>query len=551
MKYTESEILRRAGFSLENGVLSDEIGGSGPDAPGAFPGTLSLTPDEIRESDGLPQAISRKCAAVIRETFQDLDIYAFPPDTLQKWEYILPHFRPHMDEYLSSLFLRSCLPDEMRRLKLGETFLTSRDNDPDAKALWPRAATLGIGATVNGGAVPLLLFDEHESYGEERENSSLVILMKRYLLGKQQPPFPFYQMLNEVNYIDMYGGGHSKNLANYVKHLNAFPAENFGGDASAPTWKAAIVDACLTAFYLGLREPSPDFRNRAKWEPFLRRSFADYLKRSPMKEEPQFAVAAKKIKRYLTTSFLRAQSNGELKLTTTDKDGNRVVKGRETGHETDLNLLVPYLPYLCWRYWGGVLGQFVLCFLWESRVYQEMSFARAFDALCNAIPKDCPDTDADGLQTPVGPVRIASCELKNPDGVPLRVFDLTSKGGIAPGPLNRFMRTRNAGFGMTIFRDPAVRSTVLTKGEGVDMGLWERICAALVELEGASDAEETPGAWHVTRHPNGIAGFLLNGNAAHRYAPQTSITAQSLARIADQCAAQSSERIADQSAEAS
>ena len=80
------------------------------------------------------------------------------------------------------------------------------------------------------------------------------------------------------------------------------------------------------------------------------------------------------------------------------------------------------------------------------------------------------------------------------------------------------------------------------------MGLWERICGALVELEGASDAEESPGAWHVTRHPNGIAGFLLNGNAAHRYAPQTSITAQSLARIADQCAAQSPERTAEQSA---
>ena len=159
-------ILNRAGFSLEDGTLSDRAGNPAPDTrlgPKAAPDTrkvlnvpnarkslISLTPDDIRDSGGLPQAISRKAAAVIRESFQGLDIRQFPPDTLDEWEYILSHFRPHMDEYLSSLFLRACLPDDMRRLRLGETFLTSRDDDPQAKALWPHAAVLGIGGTVNG-----------------------------------------------------------------------------------------------------------------------------------------------------------------------------------------------------------------------------------------------------------------------------------------------------------------------------------------------------------------------------------------------------------------
>ncbi|MBR3569873.1 MAG: hypothetical protein IKN96_03590 [Oscillibacter sp.] len=530
--YQEAEILSRAGFALDNGILSDRTGGESLDAPQK----IALPPDGVREN-GLPREISRQAAAVVRDSFRGLQIREFPPETLERWQYILPHFRPHMDEYLSSLFLRACLPDGMsRRLQLGETFLTSRDDDPQAKALWPRAAVLGIGATVNGGAAPLLLFDEHESYGAERENSSLVILMKRYLLGKQRPPFPFYQMLNEVNYIDMYGGGHSKNLATYVKYLNALPPEYFGGDEYAPAWKSAMVDAFLTAFYLGLREPSQDFKDRAKWEPALRSSLSDYAERTALKDDPEFPAAKKKITRYLTTIFARSQAQGELKITMTDKSGARVVKGRDTGHETDLNLLVPYLPYLCFKAWGRNVSQLLLFFLWESRFHQEMTFSRTFAALCAAIPKDC----ASGtIETPVGTVTIATCERPvDKDGTPFKVYDLASGGGIAPGPLNRYLRTRNAGFGLTIFRDASIHSTVITRGEAVDAGLWERVCEALVAREGATeDMSGAGGAWHMTRNPNGgIAAFLLNGNPTHRYAPATAITAQSLAELAEECA---------------
>ena len=529
-----SDVPGRAGFSLDNGILSDRAAGDPRDAFRKAQGVLTPDPGDIRER-GLPNAVSHQAAAFVRDTFQGLEIRQFPPETLERWEYILPHFRPHMDEYLSSLFLRACLPDEMSRLKFGETFLTSRDDDPQAKALWPRAAVLGIGGTVNGGAAPLLLFDEHESYGAERESSSLVILMKRCLLGKQRPPYPFYQMLNEVNYIDMYGGGHSKNLATYVKYLNALPAEYFGGEADAPAWKAAIVDACLTAFYMGLREASPNFADRARWEPALRRSLSDYMSRTALKDEPGFDAAAKKITRYLTTIFARSQAAGELKITMTDKSGARVVKGRETGHETELNLLVPYLPYLCFRAWGWDLSQLVLFFLWEGRFRQEMSFAGAFQTLCASIPKKC--ADADALETPVGTLDIVSCGLTDKNGTPLKIYDFTSKGGIAPGPLNRYMRTHNAGFGLTIFRDASIHSTVLTRGEAVDMGLWERVCEALIEKEGASDdASGQEGAWHVTRNPNGIASFLLNGNPTHRYVPCTAITAKSLAQIVEECA---------------
>ena len=545
-------ILNRAGFSLEDGTLSDRAGNPAPDTrlgPKAAPDTrkvlnvpnarkslISLTPDDIRDSGGLPQAISRKAAAVIRESFQGLDIRQFPPDTLDEWEYILSHFRPHMDEYLSSLFLRACLPDDMRRLRLGETFLTSRDDDPQAKALWPHAAVLGIGGTVNGGATPLLLFDEHESYGAERENSSLVILMKRSLLGKQRPPYPFYQMLNEVNYIDMYGGGHAKNLATYVKYLNTLPSEYFGGEASAPVWKAAIVDACLTAFYMALREPSLNFRERARWEPSLRRSLSDYTRRTTLRDEPGFEVTSRKITRFLTVFFPRSLENGELKVTMTDKSGNRVVKGRETGHETDLNLLVPYLPYLCERTWGATVARLVLYYLWESRFYQEMLFSRSFNELCAAIPKKC--AEADALETPLGVMNVVSCDVTNADGKPLKIYELSAKSGMTPGPLNRYLRTHNAAFGLTLFRDTSIHSTVLTRGEGVDMALWERICETLVAREGASDdVSGQEGVWHVTRNPNGIAGFLLNGNPTHRYVPATAMTARTLAEIVNACAA--------------
>ena len=545
-------MLNRVGFSFDNGLLSDSAASQSPapqmtpdkrPAPQMTPdkrpapqAPLALTPDDIRESGGLPQAISRKAAAVLRDSFRGLDIHSFPPETLEQWEYILSHFRPHMDEYLSSLFLRACLPDEMSRLQLGETFLTSRDNDPQAKSLWPHAAVLGIGGTVNGGAMPLLLFDEHESYGAERENSSLVILMKRYLLGKQRPPFPFYQMLNEVNYIDMYGGGHAKNLATYVKYLNALPPEYFGGESGAPAWKTAVVDACLTAFYLALREPSLNFRARSRWEPALRRSLSDYTRRTALKDEPGFEATSRKITRFLTVYFPRSLENGELKITMTDKSGNRVVKGRETGHETDLNLLVPYLPYLCERAWGANVARLVMYYLWESRFYQETLFSRSFEQLCAAIPKKC--AEADALETPLGVMNIVSCKTTNADGKPLKIYELSAHSGMTPGPLNRYLRTHNAAFGLTLFRDTSIHSTVLTRGEGVDMALWERICDALVAREGASDdASGQEGVWHVTRNPNGIAGFLLNGNPTHRYVPATSMTARTLAEITDECAA--------------
>ena len=87
--FSVSDVLKRAGFSLDNGTLSDSAGGEASDAFRKTQDALSVTPGDIRESGGLPQAISRKAAAVVRESFQGLDIHAFPPDVLGRWEYIL------------------------------------------------------------------------------------------------------------------------------------------------------------------------------------------------------------------------------------------------------------------------------------------------------------------------------------------------------------------------------------------------------------------------------------------------------------------------------
>ena len=505
-------------------------------------GKIEMSKDYVMESGGLLSALSRKSAEILRKGLSSLRVQTYSDDTLSKLSRVLVHTQPHIDEYISSWFFRSCLPDEKYDISKGEVALFSQDNDETAKTEWSNAAVLGVGNVVNGGAQALLQFDEHGmNSADEQHSNSLAMLLKRTMLGSQRPPYPLYQLLNEVDVIDAFGGGHAKNLATYVKYLNNIPI--FLIDKSSTEhnhrspyfldneWKSAIVDACLAALFLALSENCVDFTDEKIWLPALKVSLADYSARTALQTEASFKETRGRLYSYLTNLFIRSKTKGDLVFHVMNEEGVMIPKITKDGKKTSLLMLMPYMPYLCYKYWGGVLGQFLLLPFWECRFYKDISFINTWKTLNSEITSL--DEDIINMQTSVGEFSLLHCKPSdNDDNTPWIIDFFPTPRTISPGPINRFLKIKNKGIGYTIFRDPHTDTIVLSKGEGSRQLEWRLICDKLLELEGsANDVGVECGCWHVTKNPFSIASFLLNGNPTHRYVPKSKITAQSLADI--------------------
>ena len=227
------------------------------DSSGNNRGIIYLSDEYMVQSGGLFRAISRKSTELLRRDLKNFNIKQFSPDCCKKWKYILMHCQPHVDEYLSSFFLRACLPASMDKFMVGETILFSKDHDIEAQRIWPEAAVLGVGNTINGGANALLLFDEHAVNQDSAEEGSLIMLMKHYLLGSQRLPKPFYDMVREINYIDQYGTSHPKSLAVYTKYIQAARLPTANLEEMPPEWKCALMDAVFAAYYYAIRNETP------------------------------------------------------------------------------------------------------------------------------------------------------------------------------------------------------------------------------------------------------------------------------------------------------
>ena len=495
-----------------------------------YPGQIRLSEKYIAESGGLFKAVSRKSAQILRNDIQHLSTRDLASEYRDQWQYILMHMQPHLDEYLASLMLRSCLPDDMYALTLGETALYSRYDDPQAKLIWPHAALLGVGNTVNGGAQAMLVFDEHELAGDQKTHPSLVMLMKRYLFGSRQVSPALYDMLREVNYIDQYGDVNPKSLSTYTKHLQTVPLPSAGGAYLTPEWKCAILDACLIVFYLALRSSDVRYRSRMSWEPFIQLSLEDFKARTPLREEKDFDKFYRKMKNYLIDQFAYRTSCGELKYNIPSP--NHPNKSTEA----ELTMLVPYLPKLCFQYWGGILSQILLFPLWECRLFREILTTRCYRDLCKNIPSNTTESFSKKIET--GTITVVCCKPQAGNESPIRIFDFAAdKEACFPSPLNQYIKCNANGLGFGIFRNSQYKSIVLTKGSGIKPQLWKRVCDRLIAEEGQSDDPQSCGAWHITQNSLGIAPFLLNGNATHRYTVISKITAVSLARIVETCQA--------------
>lgn len=513
-------LMRSAGYFSPSGNLTM------PEALLQYRGVTSLDNEYVKQSGGLLRAISRKSVDFLRNDLIGLTVRTFSPEYRKRWKYILMHYHPHLDEYLASFLLRACLPDDMHNIIVDETILYSRDDDAEAKRIWPEAAVLGVGNLVNGGAEPLLLFDEHELEQEQKNQSSLVMLMKRYLLDNQRPPSAFYQILREVNFIDQYGSPHPKSLAVYAKYIQSTPLPTASNAEMSPEWKCSLMDAGLAAFYCAIGNENSQFEKRSRWEPALQLSLNDFAERTALRSAPEFGASFQKIKNYLTKGFSYQAAQGGLVYHIPN------VRNPEKTSPAVASLLIPYLPNILFYLWGGALGQILLFPLWESRIMQDILFTRSANTLKTVV--SVKKEEIVEKTTDIGKVDIRYTKKLRIEEEPVIVIDLTPAQGLSSAaPVNNFVKTHAGGIGFSIFRSPVTGSIVITRGEKIPNELWERVCDKLIELEGLSDRADCCGAWHVTRNTNGIAPFILNGNPTHRYVPRSSISAHSLVDLLD------------------
>ena len=502
-------------------------------SPGSFGnnrGVIFLSDEYIVQSGGLLRAISRKSTELLRRDLSNLNVKRFSSECCMKWKYILMHCQPHLDEYLSSFFLRACLPGSMDKLIVDETTLFSKDNDTEAQRIWPEAAVLGVGNTVNGGAKPLLLFDEHEANQDSAEEGSLIMLMKHFLLGSQRLPKPFYDMVREVNYIDQYGTSHPKSLAVYAKYIQATRLPTANLEEMNAEWKCAIMDAAFAAYYYSMRNEYL-YQKKAMWEPVLTRSLEHFRETTKIRYEPEFQASFKKISNNLTKGFSYHASRGSLYYSIPNvKDPSKT--SQETYH-----LLVPYLPNILFHLWGDCLGQLLVYPLWECRILHDIMFTRTYSFLEKNVSYGMAET-AD-WNTDIGTISIEYTKKYMVHDKPIMVIDFEPNNqSNTLSAVNNFIKRNAEGVGISIVRNASIGSIIITKGEKIPGELWEHICEQLVKEEGNSDDIGNNGAWHITRNPSGLAPFILNGNPTHRYVRKSKVTVHDLVALIDSISSQ-------------
>jgi hypothetical protein len=174
---------------------------------------IDITSAFIRDSGGLLQALIYKSAEYNESIIgrQNIKGLGGKERYLRR---IITHANPHLDEYVGDLLLTAALPQPLRAIPFEEQTIFSRDDDADCKLTWPSSVVLGMGASVSGGATPLVFFDEH-SEDATRSAASCCQMAADALFARL--PQSIRTLLHEANSIDQFGSAHDQNLSNIIK----------------------------------------------------------------------------------------------------------------------------------------------------------------------------------------------------------------------------------------------------------------------------------------------------------------------------------------------
>ena len=482
------------------------------------------------KEEQVPNVISAICADILFSLYDGMKIWNPDPSVVEALKCLLIHRNPHIDEYFSTLLFRSCLPYEKRTIPVCETQIKHMTHDEELIDLWPSAAVFGIGGTHNGGAVPLLLFDEHVTDGKQRNVFSSAMLIKRQVFGSQQVPASVYPILNEVDHIDGFGGAHPKNLGAYAKYLQTVPLmvetdDNLRMYAFVPvTWKQAIVDVCIVAFILGVQNDGRALSDTV-WMPETKESMKDFARHTLQRNHPYFNNSFSYVNQLLSKNFVEGMRSEKNLLTIATGNG-RIPKTTKAGVTTKQIMLMPFLPSLLKKYFGEVLSKFVLMPMWDVRIAREIENA----TVKNILSVTTGDEDIINAELDIGRISMLHLEKQTVgEKNQTWLIEITTEIISSPTALKNYLFRANSGDGYVIFKNAVYGTIYLGKGSAIDEAEWRAVCDQLLQSEGSSNIElnaenSTCGCWHLTHNERGIADFLLNGNPSHLYVPRSSLT---------------------------
>jgi hypothetical protein len=273
------------------------------------------------------------------------------------------------------------LPKEKWRCELVEQSLFSADEDLGCKHLWPSAAVLGVGSTAGGGVQPLFLFDEHVP-GQSKVAESCSQIVTNTMI--KVVPAPLTRLLREVNVIDEYGGGHPQNLNNLIKtmhEIRLLVGQSDDGtqlkDVLSPTWKKAVIDACLVAILYCLENgidliEDPETKRKA-----LNSSLENYLRRSPHANDPRFAEAAHR---------MRGIFNDQKKVfQQAVLQGSKGPIRDATGKVIPQLLIIGRVCFACEQCWGPAIRDVIATHFWEGELQNHLNFYAVEDAVRTVV----------------------------------------------------------------------------------------------------------------------------------------------------------------------
>ncbi|PIT04468.1 hypothetical protein TSA1_29700 [Bradyrhizobium nitroreducens] len=483
---------------------------------------IKITDANVAHAGGFLSALSDKSVeymqSVLGQSFKPLSQQA-----VDQLERIIIHTDPHLDEYFAQLLFRACLPREKWQCDLVEQSIFSETDDLGAKHLWPSAAVLGVGSTFGGGARPLFLFDEHVS-GQSKVAASCSQIVADKMLSSV--PSSVRSVLDEVNTIDEFGGGHPQNLNNLVKSMHEirFLFDSSASDGAqvrdnlTPQWKRAIVDACLVAVVFCQENrinllDNPDLKREA-----LISSLENYIVHSPHTDEPRFDDAVNRMR-----SIFGDQQ----------RTFKQAILGTPAGKSTPQLLLISRICFACTHCWGEAIRDVIATHFWEGELQNQLHFYAVEDAVGAAVRGQ-----KIKVSTQVGTIThnvLREIDVMAPDhrGGPLRrkrahvwVVTITPVAGVSRihQAIQNYLNENNHGCGFILLKSPASGTAALFKGSHIPEEMWRRLVNTITSREGD--------CWHVIERSDGtIAPFILNGNKTHQYVPRTGLDDKALVEL--------------------
>lgn len=478
---------------------------------------LKFTKEYQDVNGGFLHAISKKSAQYLKQILRYKGSLKKLPINLNKLDRTISHTHPHLDEYFADLLFRSSLPDYKMDIDFMEMSVQSQEYDSTCEAYWPNAAVMGIGATLHHKPNSMYLFDEHVKKGKIKDLSCSQIVANQTF--NKFLPKSVLSVLKEINEIDAAGEAHTQHIGNIIKtaHNVRFMFKkgeiyhNHLQNWLPPQWKKTLMDASIIAIIYCLENNIglwKDFRVRAE---AIKNSMEYYFEHCPYKNDSNFNDVVKYLRatyRNQSPSFLKAN------LPITKNINQLMTLGS-----------VCFALQMCW---GKDIAKIIMMNFWEVVYQGQAVFNDSISELkpLSSLPlNQILHSKYGSFQRQV--IRLRSFKSSQSSNRNLWLFyaEPTPMFVLGNRPLMNLLNQQNSGYGIVFFNDHFHFRKAIFRGANVPYSFWKRLVDYICKNE--------PESWHKSfkYNTNTYAPFLINGNPAHGYVPQSQIELKDLINI--------------------